>query len=52
MHLRIAIVDGGCSGIGVATCLKQHVVVVWLPSLRESHDLTRLRTGTRRQLDR
>ena len=33
MHLRIAIVDGGFSGTGMATCLKQHVVVVRLPSL-------------------
>lgn len=51
MHLRIAIVDGGFSGTGRATCLKQHIVVVCLPSLRESQDLTRLRTSVRGQLD-
>ena len=42
MRLRITIVDGGFSGTGMATCLKQHVVMVCLPRFVTHRILTRL----------
>jgi hypothetical protein len=51
MRLRTAMADRGFSTTGMATSVKQDVVVVCLPSLRESQDPVAAAHCVHRQLD-